>query len=168
MPKFSNLTIFALNLIVLTGALVFTLRSRLTRNAGPDIIIPLVFSSIFHALGWFITLLELDTPRAGRSLVVAASVLNASVLLQLIFGGSGGPIWSYLFKGGCLAEVMVIAYLVLCGEPTHTVGPVRKPVHQGLQDVERELERIEKRLIKLKGLANGKPAEKSLEDDTPI
>lgn len=151
MKTFSKLSVLAINVIVFTGALIFALRSRVRTDGKthPDVLVGLIFSSVFHVAGWLPILID-DVAGIG-ALVVSASVLNASVLLQMLIGGMNGYLPSYFFRGACLAEIAALAYVVVYGGTSRPL-PERKPLYAELQGVESELERVEKRLASIKSL----------------
>lgn len=151
MRTFSKLSILAINVVVFTGALIFALRSRVRTDGKthPDILVGLIFSSVAHAAGWLPILID-DIAGIG-ALVTGASVLNASVLLQMLVGGLNGHLPSYFFQGACLAEIVALAYVVVYGGTSRPLA-ARKPLYMELQGVESELERVEKRLASIKGL----------------
>lgn len=151
MKTFSKLSILAMNVVVFTGALIFALRSRVRTDGKthPDVVVGLIFSSAAHAAGWLPILID-DVAGIG-ALVVGASVLNASVLLQMGFGGMNGYLPSYFFQGACVAEIAALTYVVIYGGTSRPLPP-RNPLYVELQGVERELKRVEERLASIKGL----------------
>ena len=160
----SKTSIFALNAIVFTGALIQILRSRLETH--PRIhateVVGLVFACIIHAVGLVFFQLGLPRPIAGRSLVVAACVLNATLLLQLLVRGSTVALYSYLVNALWLAEIAMVIFALVYGEVmTESGSAERRPLLEDLQSMEGQLDTIEKRIAELRALARQQRNESS-------
>jgi hypothetical protein len=164
MLSMSKTSIFALNTIVFTLALIQILRSRIEHHprVHPTEIVGLVFACIFHTAGLVFFTLGLPRPTAGRALVIAASVFNATVLLELLVGGSKVALYSYLVNALWLAEIAMVAYTFVYGEVVVATGTAeRRPLLEDLHGMEGQLDQIEKRIAELRALARQQADESS-------
>jgi hypothetical protein len=164
MLSFSKTSIFALNTIIFTGALIQILRSRIEHHprVHPTEIVGLVFACIAHLVGLVFFILGLPRATAGRTLVVAASVLNFTVLLQLLIGGAKVALYSYLVNALWLAEIAMVGFTLVYGQVAEETGIAeRRPLLEDLQGMEGQLDQIEKRIAELRALARQQVDESS-------
>lgn len=164
MLSMSKTSIFALNTVIFTLALIQILRSRIEHHARvhPTEIVGLVFACIVHTVGLVFFALGLPRPTAGRALVIAASVFNVTVLLELLIGGSNVALYSYLVNALWLAEIAMVAYTFVYGEAAESTGTAeRRPLLEDLQGMEGQLDQIEKRIAELRALARQQADESS-------
>jgi len=156
MLSMSKTSIFALNAVVFTLALIQILRSRIEHHprVHPTEIVGLIFACIIHTVGLVFFALGLPRPTAGRALVIAASVFNATVLLELLIGGSNVALYSYLVNALWLAEIAMVGYTFVYGEAVEATNTAeRRPLLEDLQGMESQLDQIEKRIAELRALA---------------
>jgi hypothetical protein len=164
MLSMSKTSIFALNTVIFTLALIQILRSRIEHHprVHPTEIVGLVFAFIVHTVGLVFFALGLPRPTAGRALVIAASVFNATVLLELLIGGSNVALYSYLVNALWLAEIAMVGYTFVYGEAVEVTGSAeRRPLLEDLQGMESQLDQIEKRIAELRALARQQADESS-------
>ena len=165
MLSMSKTSIFALNTVIFTLALIQILRSRIEHHprVHPTEIVGLVFACIVHTVGLVFFALGLPRPTAGRALVIAASVFNATVLLELLIGGSNVALYSYLVNALWLAEIAMVGYTFVYGEAAAEVTGTdeRRPLLEDLQGMEGQLDQIEKRIAELRALARQQADESS-------
>ncbi|GAB7328047.1 hypothetical protein MBLNU13_g00093t1 [Cladosporium sp. NU13] len=164
MLSMSKTSIFALNTVVFTLALIQILRSRIEHHprVHPTEIVGLIFACIIHTVGLVFFALGLPRPTAGRALVIAASVFNVTVLLELLIGGSNVALYSYLVNALWLAEIAMVGYTFVYGEAVEATGTAeRKPLLEDLQGMQSQLDEIEKRIAELRALARQQVDESS-------
>jgi hypothetical protein len=164
MLSLTKTSIFALNTLVFTAFLVQILRSRIEHHprVHPTEVVGLVFSCIAHLVGLVFFQLGLQRPTAGRSLVVAATVLNAAVLLQLLIGGWKVALYSYLVNALWLAEIAMVGYTLVYGEAAKdSASAERRPLLEDVQGLEGQLDQIEKRIAELRAAARQQVEESS-------
>ena len=164
MLSMSKTSIFALNAVIFTLALIKILRSRIEHHprVHPTEIVGLIFACIIHTVGLVFFALGLPRPTAGRALVIAASVFNATVLLELLIGGSNVALYSYLVNALWLAEIAMVGYTFVYGEAVEaTATAERRPLLEDLQGMEGQLDQIEKRIAELRALARQQVDESS-------